>query len=48
MFISPKNTDLLLIEAQNENLYLKLIEQLSKDLTSAKLGVIFPMSISPN
>ena len=28
MFISPKNTDLLLIEAQNENLYLKLIEQL--------------------
>ena len=48
MFISPKNTDLLLIEAQNENLYLKLIEQLNKDFNLADEGVDFPMSISPN
>jgi len=48
MFISPKNTDLLLIEAQNENLYLKLIEQLNKDFNLANEGVDFPMSISPN
>ena len=47
MFISPKNTDLLLIEAQNENLYLKLIEQLNKDFNLANEGVDFPMSISP-
>ena len=42
MFISPK------IEAQNENLYLKLIEQLNKDFNLANEGVDFPMSISPN
>ena len=48
MFISPKNTDLLLIEAQNENLYLKLIEQLNKDFNLANEGVDFPISISPN
>ena len=48
MFISPKNTDLLLTEAQNENLYLKLIEQLNKDFNLANEGVDFPMSISPN
>ena len=48
MFISQKNTDLLLIEAQNENLYLKLIEQLNKDFNLANEGVDFPMSISPN
>ena len=47
MFIAPKNTDLLLTEAKNENLYLKLIEQLNKDFNQANEGVDFPMSISP-
>jgi len=47
-FISPVNTDLLLDEAENENLYLKLIEQLNKDFNLANEGVDFPMSISPN
>jgi hypothetical protein len=47
MFIAPKNTDLLLTEAKNENLYLKLIEQLNKDFNLANEGVDFPMSISP-
>lgn len=47
-FISPKNSDLLLFEAENESLYLKLIEQLNKDFNLANEGVDFPMSISPN
>jgi hypothetical protein len=47
MFIAPKNTDLLLSEAENENLYLKLIEQINKDFNLANEGVDFPMSISP-
>jgi hypothetical protein len=33
MFIAPKNADLLLAEAEKETLYLKLIEQINKDLT---------------
>lgn len=47
-FISPENSDLLLCEAENENLYLKLVEQLNKDFNLANEGVDFPMSISPN
>ncbi|MNF72948.1 hypothetical protein D3C84_549380 [compost metagenome] len=47
MFISPKNTDLLLVEAQGENLYLKLVEQINKDFNLANEGIDFPLSISP-
>ena len=47
-FILPKSTDSLLSEAENESLYLKLIEQLNKDFNLANEGVDFPMSISPN
>ena len=47
MFIAPKNSDLLLSEAEKEKLYLKLIEQLNKDFNLANEGVDFPMSISP-
>ena len=48
MFIAPKNTDLLLSEAESETLYLKLIEQINKDFNLANEGIDFPMSISPN
>lgn len=48
MFIAPPNTDLLLSEAEGENLYLKLIEQMNKDFNLANEGIDFPMSISPN
>lgn len=47
MFISPKNTDLLLVEAQGENLYVKLVEQINKDFNLANEGIDFPLSISP-
>jgi hypothetical protein len=47
MFIAPKNTDLLLVEAQGENLYLKLVEQINKDFNLANEGIDFPLSISP-
>jgi hypothetical protein len=48
MFIAPKNADLLLTEAEGENLYLKLIEQMNKDFNLANEGIDFPLSISPN
>ncbi len=48
MFIVPKNTDLLLCEAQGDNLYLKLVEQLNKDFNLANEAVDFPLSISPS
>ena len=48
MFIAPKNSDLLLAEAESETLYLKLIEQMNKDFNLANEGIDFPMSISPN
>ena len=47
MFVAPKNTDLLLSEAQNDSLYLKLIEQINKDFNLANEGIDFPLSISP-
>ena len=46
-FITPINTDLLLSEAENENLYLKLIEQINKDFNLANEGIDFPMSTLP-
>ena len=48
MFVAPKNTDLLLSEAQNDSFYLKLIEQINKDFNLANEGIDFPLSISPN
>ena len=46
MFIVPKNTDVLLTEAEAENLYLKLVEQLNKDFNLANEAIDFPMSTS--
>ena len=48
MFIAPKNTDLLLSEAEEENLYLKLIEQINKDFNLANEAIDFPLSTSPD
>lgn len=47
MFIAPINTDQLLSEAENENLYSKLIEQLNKDFNFANEAIDFPQSTSP-
>jgi hypothetical protein len=47
MFIAPKNTDLLLLQAQTENLYLKLIEQINKDFNLANESIDFPLSTKP-
>jgi hypothetical protein len=47
-FIAPQSTDVLLSEAENENLYLKLIEQINKDFNLANEGIDFPMSTKPN
>ena len=46
-FITPKSTDLLLSEAETENLYLKLIEQINKDFNFANEAVDFPQSTTP-
>jgi hypothetical protein len=48
MFIAPKNTDLLLSEAEKEALYLKLIIQVNKDFNLANEAIDFPMSIVPD
>ena len=48
MFAVPKNIDSLLVEAQAQTLYLKLIEQINKDFNLANEGIDFPMSISPD
>ena len=47
MFIAPINTDNLLSEAEKENLYLKLIEQINKDFNLANEPIDFPLSTSP-
>lgn len=47
MFIAPKNTDLLLSEAQKEQLYFKLVEQINKDFSLANESVDFDTNISP-
>jgi len=46
-FIAPKSTDLLLSEAENESLYLKLIEQINKDFNLANEAIDFPASTTP-
>ncbi len=47
MFVAPKNTDLLLSEAQKEQLYLKLVEQINKDFSLANESIDFDTNISP-
>lgn len=47
MYPIPTSTDQLLTEAEKENLYLKLIEQLNKDFNFANEPVDFPLSTSP-
>ena len=47
MFIAPINSNLLFSEAERENLYLKLIEQINKDFNLANEGIDFPMTTSP-
>jgi hypothetical protein len=46
-FIAPQSPDSLLSEAESENLYLKLIEQINKDFNLANEGVDFPLSTKP-
>ncbi len=48
MYPIPISTDHLLTEAEKENLYQKLIEQLNKDFNFANEPVDFPLSTSPN
>ncbi|HEX9981335.1 MAG TPA: hypothetical protein VGB50_12300 [Flavobacterium sp.] len=47
MYIAPKNTDLLLSEAESENLYQQLLEQINKDFNLANEPVDFPKSTKP-
>lgn len=47
MFVAPQSTDLLLSEAQKEDLYIKLVEQINKDFTFANENTDFPISIAP-
>ena len=46
-FPVPQNIKSLFLDAQSENLYLKLIEQLNKDFNLANEAVDFPMSTNP-
>ena len=46
-YIAPVNTNQLLSEAEKEELYLKLIEQINKDFNFANEAVDFPLSITP-
>lgn len=48
MFVAPLNTESLLAEAETENLYLKLIEQINKDFNLANEAIDFPLSTKPN
>lgn len=46
-FIAPSSTENLLSEAEKENLYLKLIDQINKDFNFANEAIDFPQSTSP-
>ena len=48
VFTPPVTTDGLLSEAEKENLYLKLIEQINKDFNLANEGIDLPLSLLPN
>ncbi|QBZ97354.1 hypothetical protein [Flavobacterium sangjuense] len=47
-FIAPSTTEDLLSEAEKENLYSKLIEQINKDFNFANEAVDFPQSTTPH
>lgn len=47
LFIAPLNTDNLLSDAEKENLYIKLIEQLNKDFNFANEPIDLPFDILP-
>ena len=48
MFVAPINIENLLSEAERENLYEKLIEQINKDFNFANEAIDFSIKISPN
>ena len=48
MYPIPVSTDHLLLEAEKENLYVKLIEQLNKDFNFANEPIDVPLSTLPN
>lgn len=47
-FISPLSTEALFSEAEKENLYPKLIEQINKDFNFANEAIDFPQITSPD
>lgn len=47
MYPIPVSTDHLLSEAEKENLYIKLIEQLNKDFNFANEPIDVPLSTQP-
>lgn len=47
-FIAPISPDHLFSQAESDNLYLKLVEQIDKDFNLANEGIDFPMSILPD
>lgn len=47
-FVAPSNTDQLLTEAEKEQLYSKLIEQINKDFNFANEAIDFPQSTTPD
>lgn len=47
-FIAPESVDLLLSEAEKEELYLMLLAQINKDFNLANESIDFPMSTSPS
>ena len=47
-FIAPSSTENMLSEAEKENLYSKLIEQINKDFNLANEAVDFPQSTTPH
>lgn len=46
-FIAPISTDQLLSEAEKENLFSKLIDQINKDFNFANEAIDFPQSTNP-
>lgn len=46
-FVAPLNTDVLLTEATNENLYFNLISQINKDFNLANESIDLPQDIQP-
>lgn len=46
-FIAPSTIDHLLSEAEKEQLYLKLVEQVNKDFNFANEPIDLPISITP-